>query len=154
MVEQGYNYLDGSIQHMTKFFKTKIENLEMFDTKKDSKKKQHNKSNKKRKYFNNYVSDGKSSQGTQTGKMFCQYHGTCGHSTNKFTLVQTLVQNEKLKKQKVIKERKYTKHEVNILVERKVKKALKKRQKQCAEELHDFENMSVSDSGEESNKVN
>ena len=50
MVEQGYNYLDGSIQHMTEFFETRIENLERFDSKKDSKKNQHNKSNKKRKH--------------------------------------------------------------------------------------------------------
>ena len=34
MAEQGYNYLDGSIQHMGEFFETRIENLERFDSKK------------------------------------------------------------------------------------------------------------------------
>ena len=38
MVEQGYNYLEGSIQNMREFFKTKIENLERIDPKKDPKK--------------------------------------------------------------------------------------------------------------------
>ena len=48
MVEQGYNYLDNSIQQMTEFFETRIENLGRFDSKKDSKN-QENKSNKKNK---------------------------------------------------------------------------------------------------------
>ena len=59
-------------------------------------------------------------------KKYCQYHGTCGLSTNRCTLVKALVQKEKKKKQKAIKERKYTKHEVNILVERKMQNVLKK----------------------------
>ena len=48
---------------------------------------------------------------------------------------------------------KYTKHEVNILVEKKMNKALKKRKKQRAEELRAFENMSVSDSDKDSSNV-
>ena len=31
MLEQGYNYLDGSIQHIAEFSETRIENLERFD---------------------------------------------------------------------------------------------------------------------------
>ena len=58
-------------------------------------------------------------------------------------------QKEKLKKKKANKERKYTKHEVNIL-ENKIKKALKKKKKQHTEEPRTFENMSLSDSDEES----
>ena len=118
MIEQGYNYLDSSIQHMIVCFETRIENLERFDNKKDSKNNQHNKSNKRRKYSNNNVSDEKSSKGTETGKKYCQYHGTCRHSTNECTLVKTLVQKEQKKKQKASKERKYTKHEINILVKK------------------------------------
>ena len=48
---------------------------------------------------------------------------------------------------------KYTKHEVSILVEKKMKQAHKKRKKQCEEELRAFKNMSVWDSDEESSKV-
>ena len=77
----------------------------------------------------------------------------CGHSTNKCTLVKALVQKDKLKKQKANKERKYTKHEVDILLEKKMKKALWKRKKQHAEKWHSFENINVSDSDEESSKV-
>ena len=64
-------------------------------------------------------------------------------------LVKTLVQWDKPKKFKVSKERKCTKHEVNVLAERKVKKAMKKQKKQRKEELCAFENMSVSDSDKE-----
>ena len=154
MVEQGYNYIDGSIQNMTEFFETRIANLERFDSKKDSnKEKINNKANKKGKHSNNNVSDRKNSQGTETGKKYCQYQCTCGHSTNECTLVKPLVHKEKMKKQKSSKERKYTKHEVNILVERNMKKALKKRKKQCEEEFRAFKSMNVSDSDEESNNV-
>ena len=38
MVEQGYNYLDGSIKNMTEFFESRIENPERFDSKKYIKK--------------------------------------------------------------------------------------------------------------------
>ena len=46
-----------------------IENLESFDSKKDTNKEKKNKANKKRKYSNNKVSDGKSSQGTEIGNI-------------------------------------------------------------------------------------
>ena len=39
---------------------------------------------------------------------------------------------------------------MGILVKKKIKRALKKRKKQCAEKLHAFKNMSVSNSDEES----
>ena len=73
MVEQGYNYLDGSIQNMAEFFETRIENLERFDSKKESNKSQNTKSNKQRKHSNQNVSEEKNSQGTENGKKFCQY---------------------------------------------------------------------------------
>lgn len=155
MIEQGYNYLNSSIQQMTEFFETRVENLEKFDSKKESKKHQggnsNHKKNKKRKHSNSSVSESRNSQSSETGKKFCQYHGTCGHTTNECTLVKTLVQKEKLKKFKANKERKYTKHEVNVLVEKKLKRAMQKKRKQREEELRAFENMSVSDSEESSN---
>ena len=135
MVEQGYNYLDTSIQEMAEFFETRVENLEKFDSKKESKKNQEkqnnkkNKKNKKGKHSHNSVSENRNSQGSETGKKYCQYHGRCGHTTNECTLVKTLVQREKLKKIKANKKKKCTKHEVNVLVERKVKKAMKKKKK-------------------------
>ena len=153
MVEPGYNYLDGSIQSKTEFFKTRIENLERFDSKKDSNKDEEHKANKKRKHFKDNVSDGKSYTGTETDKKYCQYHGTCRHHSNKCAYIKFLVKKEKPKKQKASKERKYNKHEVNILVERKMKNALKKTKKQCEEELRAFENMIVWDSDEESKNV-
>ena len=55
----------------------------------------------------------------KVGKKLCQYHGTYGHSANECITIKTLVKQAKLKKAKHSKERKYTKHEVDILVETK-----------------------------------
>ena len=74
MVEQRYNYLDGSIQSMAEFFETRIENLKRFAIKKNSNKEHKIKFNKKKKHSNNNVSDGKNSQGTESGKKYGQYH--------------------------------------------------------------------------------
>ena len=59
MMEQGYNHVDGSIQNMEEFFEIRIENLDRFDSKKDSNKVQKNKSNKNRKHSNQNVSEKK-----------------------------------------------------------------------------------------------
>ena len=48
MVEQEYNYLDSSIQQMTEFFESRIENLEKYDSKKKSKKKNQDSQNNKK----------------------------------------------------------------------------------------------------------
>ena len=59
MVEQCYKFLDGSIHNMSKFFEMRTENLERFDSKKESNKIQKSKPNKKRKHFNQEVSEEK-----------------------------------------------------------------------------------------------
>ena len=46
--------------------------------------------------------------------------------------------------------KKYTKHEINVMVGKKVKKVLKKKYVICTDELPAFEKMSVSDSEPES----
>ena len=102
--------------------------------------------NRKRKHSSNGVSENRNSQGSETGKKICQYHGMCGHTTNECTLVKALVQKEKIKKLKASYKWKCTKQEVNILVEKKMKQVMKKRKKQHKEELCAFKNMSVSDS--------
>ena len=71
LVEQGYSYLDGSIQSMAEFFETRIEGLERFESKKDSNKEKKNKANKKRKHSNQNVSAENIYQGTETGKIYC-----------------------------------------------------------------------------------
>ena len=44
----------------------------------------------------------------------------------------------------------YTKHEVNIMVQKQVKKAVKQKKRKRTEELHAFEKMSFSESDQES----
>ena len=48
------------------------------------------------------------------------------------------------------KRKRFTKHDVNVMVHIQVKKALKKKKKKRTEELRAFEKMSVSDSDQES----
>ena len=60
--------------------------------------------------------------------------------------LKALIRQVKQKKDKWFKrDEMLTKHEVNYMVEKKVKKALWKKQK-CADQLHAFENMSVLES--------
>ena len=48
------------------------------------------------------------------------------------------------------KKERYIKHEVNVMLQKRVKKALKQKKKTRIDELCTFENMSVSDSEQES----
>ena len=73
MVKQGCNYIDNSIQSMGEFFEIRIENLERFDSKKNSSKTWKNKANKKREHSDQNFSKYKSSQGTESGKKCFQY---------------------------------------------------------------------------------
>ena len=85
------------------------------------------------------------------GKMFCKYHCTCRHTTNECTTLKTLVKQAKQKKGKHFKKKKrHTKHEVNIMVKKHVKKVLKQKKRKCTKELHAFEKMIVSDSDQKS----
>ena len=143
MIEQGYNYLDGPIHAMAEFFETRIENLEKSIP--PSVPSRNGKKSKK-------ASKKKEESETKTGHKFCQYHGMCGHTTDECTTLKALVKQAKQKKGSHFqKKKRFTKHEVNIMVQKQVKKAMKKNKKnKRTEELRAFENISVSDSGQES----
>ena len=142
MIEQGYNYLDGPIHAMAEFFETRIENLEKSIP--PSVPSRNGKKSKK-------ASKKKEESETKTGHKFCQYHGMCGHTTDECTTLKALVKQAKQKKGNFQKKKRFTKHEVNIMVQKQVKKAMKKNKKsKRTEELRAFEKMSVSDSDQES----
>ena len=46
--------------------------------------------------------------------------------------------------------KRFTKHEVNVMVQKQARKALKQKIRKCIEELRAFEKISVSDSEQES----
>ena len=61
-------------------------------------------------------------------KKFCQYHGTCGYTADKCTTLKALDKQAKLKKGKHFqKKQRYTKHEYNIMVQKHVRKTMKKK---------------------------
>ena len=126
IIEQGYNYLDGPIHAMAEFFETRIENLEksippsvLSRSNRKSKK-----GSKKSKAATFDDSDDEDSDQEHTGKKFCQYHGTSGHTMDQSTTLKALVKLAKQKKSKHFdKKKRFTKHEVNVTV----KKALKQK---------------------------
>ena len=63
--------------------------------------------------------------------MICHYHGTCRHTTDNCTALKALVKQAKQKKGKYFKKRKrHIKYEVNMMVLKQVKKAIKKEEKE------------------------
>ena len=89
------------------------------------------------------------------GKKFCQHHGTCGHNTDQCTTPMALAKQEKQKKSKHFdKKKRFTKHEVNIMVQKQVKRALKQKKRKHTEEVCAFEKMNVSDSNRKYIKSN
>ena len=129
MIEQGYNYLDRSIPEMSGFFETRVENLETpalspavrFLTRK---KKQKNSKIRKALSFED------SKEVPQTTK-FCQCHGKCSHTMDECTTLKALMKKGKSNKSKGYRkgdEKLYTKLEVNVLLQKKLKKAFKGRE--------------------------
>ena len=59
-------------------------------------------------------------------KKFCQYHGKCSHSTERCNTLKALIKRAKSNKSKGFRKgdkKTYTKNEVNVLIEKKLKKA-------------------------------
>ena len=121
MVEQGYNYLVGPIHSMAEFFKTRIKNIEKSipPSVPPRNRKKYKKGFKKRKGVTFDDSKDEDSEEEHKGKKFCQYHGTCGHTTDECTTLKALVKQRKQKKEKNFeKKKRFTKHEVNIIVKK------------------------------------
>ena len=121
MVEQGYNYLDGPIHYMVEFFETRIENLEKLIPPSVPSRinKKSKKGSKKRKAATFNDSYDKNSDQGHIGKKFCQYHDTCRHTMDQYTTLKALVKQAKLKKSKPFDKRKrFTKHEINAMVQK------------------------------------
>ena len=163
MTEQGYNYLDVtvSVQNMADFFESRSENLEVKTGIKKAKK-SNNKSSKKRKAVQLDEESEESSEDEKSHRSkYCMFHERCGHTTDQCTALKGLVKNKKKKRSKYDKkskrksEKTYTRQEVNALVEKKIKKALHgKKKKRRHDELHEFENLDISDGEKTSASAN
>ena len=135
MTEQGYNYLDRSIQEMSGFFKTRVEKLEtpappLVIRSLTRKKKKKSSKKQKAASFEDSAEDSSDDKKPPSRKKFCQYHGKCSHSTDECTTLMALIKKAKSNKSKGYRkggEKTYTKHKVNVLLEKKLKKAFKGR---------------------------
>ena len=76
-------------------------------------------------------SDDEDSDEGHLGKKFCQYHGTCGHTVDQCITLKALVKQAKQKKSKHFdKKKRFTKYEVNDMLQKHVEKALKQKKKE------------------------
>ena len=149
MTEQGYNNLDRSIQEMSGFYETRVENLETPAPPppvRSLTRKKKNSKNPKAVSFQDSEEDSSDDETPPSKKKFCQYHGKCSHSTDKCPTLKALIKKVKSNKSKGYRKggkKTYTKHKVNVLIEKKLKKAFKGRKK-SRQELCSFEKMEVS----------
>ena len=148
MTEQGYNYLDPavSLHTMTDFFEARCENLE---SKKKSKKGKKGSKKSKSVLFSE-ASDEEFSEDEKSTKKYCAYHGLCSHTSDACDTLKELIKRDK-KKSKFSKNNKgkgkktYSKHEVNALVDKRVKKFLKNGKKKKRHEVNEFQQLEVSE---------
>ena len=151
MTEQGYNYMDDavSVQHMADFFEARCENLETKPEKKSKKdKKASSKKGKSSVQFQeDSEEDSSEDEKPKASRPYCLYHGRCGHTSDSCGVLKELIKQSKKKKfKKGKKATTYNKHEVNALLEKKLKKAFKsnKYKKKKHQEMNEFENLEVS----------
>ena len=138
---------------MAEFFETRIKNLEksISPSVPLRNRKKSNKGSKKRNGVTFDDSVDEDSEEEHKRKKFCQYHGTCGHTTDECSTLKALVKKAKQKQGKHFqKKKRFTKHEVNVMVQKQVKRVMKKKKKMHTEELRALEKMSGSDSYQES----
>ena len=149
MTKQGYNYIDRSMQGMSGFFETRVENLETPlhpPAVRSLTRKQKKKNSKKRKAVSLEDSDEDSSDDKKhpSKKKLCQYHGKYNHSMDECNTIKALIKKAKSNKSKGFSDRRgiktYTKHKVNVLIKKQQKKAFKGRKKRN-QELCTFEKM-------------
>ena len=137
MTEQGYNYLDRYIQEISGFFEIRVENLETPAPSPAVRsltrnKKKENSKKRKAVSFEDSDRDFSEKKKPSNRKKFCQYHGKCSHSTSKCTTLKALIKQAKSNKSKEFRKggkKTYTKHKVNVLIKKKIKKAFKGRKK-------------------------
>ena len=117
MVEQGHNYLDCPIHAMAELFETKIENLDKSISPSVPSRniKQSKKGSKKMKAVTFTDSEDKDPDQGHTGHNFCQHHGTCGHSTDRYNTLKAMVKQAIQKRSKQFdKKKSFTKLDVNV----------------------------------------
>ena len=155
ITEQGYNYLDRSIQEVSGIFETRVENLEtpaapIFVRRLSRKMRKKNSKKRRAALFEDSDKDSSDDEKPSSRKKFCQYNGQCRHFTDECTTLKALIKKTKSNKSKGLREggkNTCTKYKMNVLIEKKLKKPFKGRKKR-KQELRTFKKMEVSGSEE------
>ena len=159
MIKQGFSYQEEAVTAFISF----CERLEAIETpipkKKSASTKSTHKSSKKKRKAVSFESDDSDDDDDDSndGPKYCKLHGKCSHTTDQCKDIKQLVKaekerrkNSKFKRAKYNKKfdskkfRKKNRQEVNALVEKRIKKLLKKN-KTALNELNNFENIKLSD---------
>ena len=108
MIEQGFNYADSTVQEMSDFLETRVENLETKKEKKKSPaaaKKINKKSAKKYKGEDSNSSVVESSVESplerRSNRKYCILHDKCSYSTDNFKDLYAMINKHKQKKVEV-----------------------------------------------------
>ena len=105
MTKQGYNYLERSVQEMTSFFETRIENQEALapppnDQKPPKNKKRGSYKKHKASSYEESDKDPSEDEKSPSKKKFSQYHVNNSPSTDECTMLKALIKNDKSYKSK------------------------------------------------------
>ena len=144
MIEQGFNYADSSIEEMTDFIKTRVENLEPNEDmilqllpRKPSRKPRK----RKREDSDSSVveSSEESTEARRPSKKYCIFNGKCSHSTDSYMALRAMVNKHKQKKEENFRNYKNSNKELNAVIEKKSFK--NKKRKKTEKELQHFQEM-------------
>ena len=105
---------------MGEFFEIRIANMGRYNSFSNSSKKQKKKNTKKSKDSNLEGAEEDNSGEERKGIKFRKYHYMCGHTSDKCVTLKTPIKQAKLKKDEYNKEKSYSEHKIDILVENKV----------------------------------
>ena len=156
MTVQGYNYMDDAetVSHMADFFELRCENLEVKPEKKSKKDKKASFKKKKSsvQFQNDSEEESSEDEKPRSNRFYCLLHGRGAHTTDSCKELKKLIRENKknkFSKSKGKRSTSYNKHEVNALLDKKLKKVFKSKKKKKHQEMNEFENLEVSD-GEKS----
>ena len=157
MVTQGFVYQDRSIPEFVSFCERMESIEEPSATSSSTKSTNKKKSSKKRKVRFESSDEDSDDEDSDSGPKYCKLHGKCSHTTDQCKDIKQLVKDEKdRRKRNRFKRSKYgnkydkksfrkkNKEEVNALVNKRIKKLMKKN-KDALNDLNNFENIKLSE---------
>ena len=152
IIEQGFNNTDSTVEKMSGFFETRVENLEPKEAKKKSSaatKKSLKKNQKRKREHSNSSAVEFSKESTEArrpNKKYCILDGKCSHYTDSYKDLRAMVNKHKKKKKKNFSNNGKSIKELNAQMKKKCQKFVKnKKRRKLEKELLYIQEMQISD---------